>query len=164
MAYIVKKISWKTGLVIGVFVHGKHLSLVICVNPTRKHISLLTCVFAAGKHISVKICVPPAGKHISLVICVPPAGHKSFLGDLKAFYHHLQRQKETKKLALVSNFSEKYPNQSGIPTFLCSLIYCVISLRVSPVYAKYVSTAIHYMEFPQKISSQRNQDFRRPRP
>ena len=38
---------------------------------------------------------------------------------------------------------------------LSSLIYCVISLRVSPVYAKYVSTAIHYIEFPQKISSQR---------
>ena len=26
---------------------------------------------------------------------------------------------------------EKYPNQSGIPTFRCSLIYCVISVCVS---------------------------------
>ena len=42
-------------------------------------------------------------------------------------------------------------------------MYCVISLRVSPVYVKYVSTAIQYIDFPQKISSQRNQDFRCPR-
>ena len=33
-------------------------------------------------------------------------------------------------------------NHSGIPTFLCSLIYCVISVWVSPVYAEYISTAI----------------------
>ena len=112
---------------------------------------------------------------------------------------------------------EKYPmNYSGIPTFLCSLIYCVISVWVSPVYAEYISTAIvthRYfrflrrkciyaycflivnrfvvfflcsliycyiglsvsglrkirfnaytpVEFPQKISSQRNQDSRCPR-
>ena len=38
----------------------------------------------------------------------------------------------------------------GIPTFLCSLIYCVISVWVSAVYAKYVSTPIHPVEFPQK--------------
>ena len=113
---------------------------------------------------------------------------------------------------------EKYPiNYSGIPSFLCSLIYCVISVWVSPVYAEYISTAIvtyRYfrflwrkcmysycllilnrfvvffslfpdllcniglsvsglrkirfnaytpVEFPQKISSQRNQDSRCPR-
>ena len=38
----------------------------------------------------------------------------------------------------------------GIPTFLCSLIYCVNSVRVSAVYAKYVSMPIHRFEFPQK--------------
>ena len=38
----------------------------------------------------------------------------------------------------------------GIPTFLCSLIYCVNSVRVSAVYAKYVSMPIHHFEFPQK--------------
>ena len=38
---------------------------------------------------------------------------------------------------------EKYPmNYSGIPSFLCSLIYCVISVWVSPVYAEYTSTTI----------------------
>ena len=45
---------------------------------------------------------------------------------------------------------EKYQNWSGIPTFLCSLIYCVNSVWVSAVYAKYVSTPIHPVEFPQK--------------
>ena len=45
---------------------------------------------------------------------------------------------------------EKYQNWSGIPRFLCSLIYCVISVWVSAVYAKYVSTPIHPVEFPQK--------------
>ena len=44
---------------------------------------------------------------------------------------------------------EKYPNWSGIPTFLCSLIYCVISVWVSAVYEKYVSTPIH----PVRIST-----------
>ena len=34
--------------------------------------------------------------------------------------------------------------------FLCSLIYCVNSVRVSAVYAKYVSMPIHHFEFPQK--------------
>ena len=34
--------------------------------------------------------------------------------------------------------------------FLCSLIYCVNSVWVSAVYAKYVSTPIHHFEFPQK--------------
>ena len=58
---------------------------------------------------------------------------------------------------------EKYPNWSGIPTFLCSLIYCVLSVGVSAVYAKYVSTPIHPVEFPQKISSQTNQDSHCPR-
>ena len=47
--------------------------------------------------------------------------------------------------------------------FLCSLIYCVISVWVSAVYAKYVSTPIHPVEFPQKISSQTNQDSHCPR-
>ena len=41
-------------------------------------------------------------------------------------------------------------NRIGIPTFLCSLIYCVNSVWVSAVYAKYVSTPIHRFEFPQK--------------
>ena len=34
--------------------------------------------------------------------------------------------------------------------FLCSLIYCVNSVLVLAVYAKYVSTPIHPVEFPQK--------------
>ena len=37
----------------------------------------------------------------------------------------------------------------GIPTFLCSPIYCVISVWVSAADAKYVSTHIHSLEFPQ---------------
>ena len=49
---------------------------------------------------------------------------------------------------------EKYQNWSGIPTFLCSLIYCVISVWVSAVYAKYVSMPIHPFstknQFPNK--------------
>ena len=44
------------------------------------------------------------------------------------------------------------------PYVFLSLIYCVISVGVSAVYAKCVSTPIHPVEFPQKISSQRNQD------
>ena len=54
---------------------------------------------------------------------------------------------------------EKYPNWSGIPTFLCSLIYCVISVWVSAVYAKYVSTPIHPVEFPQKNQFPKKQGF-----
>ena len=104
---------------------------------------------------------------------------------------------------------EKYPNWSGIPTFLCSLglsvsglrkirfnayttcristknqflkkpglplstliildwypylfctlIYCVISVGVSAVYAKYVSTPIHPIEFPQKNQFPKKQGF-----
>ena len=34
--------------------------------------------------------------------------------------------------------------------FLCFLIYCVISVGVSAVYAKYVSTPIQPVDFPQK--------------
>ena len=45
---------------------------------------------------------------------------------------------------------EKYQNWIGIPTFLCSLIYCVISVWVSAVYAKYVSTPIHPSNFHKK--------------
>ena len=41
-----------------------------------------------------------------------------------------------------------------IPTFLCSLMYCVIKVWVSPTDAKYVSMAIHSINFPQLISSQ----------
>ena len=39
-----------------------------------------------------------------------------------------------------------------VSLFLRSLIYCVISVWVSAVYAKYVSTPILSVKFPQKIS------------
>ena len=54
---------------------------------------------------------------------------------------------------------EKYPNWSGIPTFLCSLTYCVISVWVSAVYEKYVSTPTHSVEFPQKNQFPKKQGF-----
>ena len=46
-----------------------------------------------------------------------------------------------------------HPYVSLFPDVLCNIDSSVT------VYAKYVSTAIHYIDFPQKISSQRNQDF-----
>ena len=55
----------------------------------------------------------------------------------------------------------QFPNKPGFPlstliildwypTFLCSLIYCVNSVRVSAVYPKYISTPVCHFEFPQK--------------
>ena len=46
-----------------------------------------------------------------------------------------------------------------IPTFLCSLMYCVIKFWVSPTDTKYVSMAIHSINFPQLISSQGKPEF-----
>ena len=54
-------------------------------------------------------------------------------GYLVVFYFYLQYEFQFEKYSM---------NYSGIPTFLCSLIYCVISVWVSPVYAEYISTAI----------------------
>ena len=75
-------------------------------------------------------------------------------------------RKKLRKLEYVSTLesilmkvvSLDFPNKSGVRMFICSLTYCVISVWASAVYAKYVSTPIHSVEFPQKISSQRNQD------
>ena len=55
----------------------------------------------------------------------------------------------------------QFPNKPGFPlstliildwypTFLCSLICCVNAVRVSAVYAKYISTPVRHFEFPQK--------------
>ena len=49
---------------------------------------------------------------------------------------------------------QEYPNQSGIPTFLCSLMSSVIRVSVSTADAKQVSRAKHSVEFPQSIRSQ----------
>ena len=49
---------------------------------------------------------------------------------------------------------QEYPNQSGIPTFLCSLMSSVITVSVSTADVKYVSRAKHSVEFPQSIRSQ----------
>ena len=51
----------------------------------------------------------------------------------------------------VHSLNESFP---VIPPFLCSLMYCVIKVWVSPTDAKYVSMAIHSINFPQLISSQ----------
>ena len=51
----------------------------------------------------------------------------------------------------VRGLNESFP---VIPTFLCSLMYCVIKVWVPPTDAKYVSMAIHSINFPQLISSQ----------
>ena len=50
-----------------------------------------------------------------------------------------------------------YPYVSLFPDVLCNIASSVTALR------KIRSTAIHYIDFPQKISSQRNPDFRFPR-
>ena len=48
--------------------------------------------------------------------------------------------------------SHDFTNKSGIPMFLFSLIYHVISVSVSAAYAKYISMPILSVKFLQKIS------------
>ena len=51
---------------------------------------------------------------------------------------------------------EKYPNQSGIPTFRCSLIYCVISVCVSSL------RKIYFNAYAPRQISTKNQFLNKP--
>ena len=71
-------------------------------------------------------------------------------------FHKKSVLKQTRiPVVQVNNFS-LVSLRFSVPWFI------VLSPWVSAVYAKYVSTPIHPAEFPQKISSQTNQDSRCP--